>query len=87
MGIRPDFIPEHVRQLKTLGVCDEQISELRKALLTVRRILAKPAANGATSDLLAEVESLSSDLLSKLHALCLGFDPEHNKACGLIEAS
>lgn len=85
MGIRPDFLV-HVRQLKTLGVCDEQISDLRKALLSVRRILAKPAANGA-SELLADVQSLSSDLLSKLHALCLGFDSEHNKACGLIETS
>lgn len=87
MGIRPDFTPEQVSALKTLGVCDEQISELRKALLTARHTLAKPAANGATSELLADVESLSSDLLNKLHALCLGFDPEHNKACGLIETS
>ena len=87
MGIRPEFTPDHVRELKALGVCDEQISELRKALLTVRHTLAKPAANGATSELLADVELLSSALLNKLHALCSGFDPEHNKACGLIETS
>lgn len=87
MGIRPEFTPEHVRRLKAIGVRDEQISELQKALPTVRHALAKPAANGATSALLADVESKSSDLLNKLHALCLGFDPEHNKACGLIETS
>lgn len=87
MGIRPDFTPDHLRDLKALGVCDEQISELRKALLTVRHALVKPAANAATSALLADVESQSSDLLNKLHALSLGFDAEHNKACGLIETS
>ena len=87
MGIRPDFTPDHLRDLKALGVCDEQISELRKALLTVRHALVKPATNGATGALLAEVESQSSDLLNKLHALSLGFDAEHNKACGLIETS
>lgn len=85
--IRPDFSPEHLRELKALRLCDEQVSELRKALLTVRHVLATPAANGATSELLADVESLASGLLNKLDALCLGFDPEHNRACGLIETS
>ena len=84
MGIRPDFTPDHVRELKALGVCDEQVSELRKALLSVRHVLATPAANGATGELLADVESLASGLLNKLHALHLGFDAEHNKARGLI---
>ena len=87
MGIRPDFIPEHVRQLKTLGVCDEQISELRKALLTVRRAFIRQPSNNDTRDILADVEKLTAKLLKKLESIALQIDSPHDKAGSLIDQS
>lgn len=87
MGIRPDFTPNHVRDLKALGFCDEQVSELRKALLAVRQVLVKQPKNGETRDLLADVESLSARLLTKLIAIACTIDLEHAKAGALIETS
>ncbi len=87
MGIRPDFTPGQLRELKKRGVCDEQISELRKALLTVRQVFVKQPKNGETRDVLADVESLSAALLTKLTSIACTIDLEHAKAGALIETS
>ncbi len=87
MEIRPDFSPGQVRELKKRGVCEEQISELRKALLTVRQVLVKQPKNGGTRDVLADVEALSASLLTKLTSIACTIDPEHAKAGALIETS
>lgn len=87
MGIRPDFTLERVRELKKLGVCDDQIVELRKALVTVRHFLVKLPSNNDTRDVLVNVEKLSSSLLAKLISIALQIDPEYEKAGSLIEKS
>ena len=87
MGIRPDFTPDHVRELKALGVCDEQISELRKALLAVRRVFIRQPSNNDTRDILADVEKLTAKLLKKLESIALQIDSQHEKAGFLIDQS
>jgi hypothetical protein len=87
MGIRPDFTAQQVRELKSLGVCDGQVAELRKALVTTRHFLVKQPSNNDTRDVLAKVESSSASLLTKLSSIALAIDSAHDKAGGLIEKS
>ena len=64
----PDFTDDQRRSLKSLGVCDEQIKELRHALISVRQHARQPAANNDMAAQLAEVERLASELSRKLRA-------------------
>ena len=87
MGIRPDFNPDHVRELKALDICDEQISQLRKALPAVRRVFIRQPSNNDTRDILADVEKLTAKLLKKLESIALQIDSPHEKAGSLIDQS
>lgn len=62
----PDFTDDQRRRLKTLGVIDEQVNELRHALIVVRQYVRTPAANNVQAEHLAEIESLASELSRKL---------------------
>jgi hypothetical protein len=85
VSIRPDFTPDQVRELKSLDVCDEQIGELRKALLEVQRIMHKPAALNDVRVLLNQVAGLSFDLIGTLGSIAVPPDAAHSAALGLIE--
>jgi hypothetical protein len=86
VSIRPDFTPDQVRELKSLDVCDEQISELRMALLEVQRIMRKPAKVNKVRRLLGEVSDLSTGLIDVLASIALHSDAAHCAAHGFIEA-
>lgn len=64
----PDFTTDQRRGLKRHGVCDEQITELRHALISVRQHVRRPAANNDVAAQLAEIERLASELSRKLRA-------------------
>lgn len=69
----------------TLGLCDEQIWELRFALVEVRRALRKPAARNDLSALLDDIADLADKLAHKLWAINAQTDASHGTALGLIE--
>lgn len=75
----PDFTDDQRRELKRLGVCDEQITGLRYALGHIRQSLRRPSANNAVAAHLAEIERLAIELSRKLR---VGIVPE---AAGMIE--
>ena len=62
----PNFSEPQRKRLLKLGVCPEQITELRYALLTVQMVLAKPAANADVRSHLAEIEEQAAGLVRKL---------------------
>lgn len=62
----PDFNADERRELKRLGVCEEQITELRHALIGVRSYVRQPAANNEVAAHLADIERLASELSRKL---------------------
>lgn len=62
----PDFTDDQRRRLRTLGVIDEQVHELRHALIVVRQYVRTPAANNVQAEHLAEIESLATELSRKL---------------------
>lgn len=62
----PDFTDDQRRRLRTLGVIDEQVNELRHALIVVRQYVRTPAANNVQAEHLAEIESLARELSRKL---------------------
>lgn len=64
----PDFSADQRCKLKALGVCDQQVTELRHALISVRHHVRKPAANTKMAEHLAEIERLASELSRKLRA-------------------
>jgi hypothetical protein len=86
MATRPDFTPAQVRELKSLDLCDEQIGELRKALLEVQRIMREPPAFNDVRALLNKVSGLSADLIDALARIALYPDAAHSAAYGFIEA-
>jgi hypothetical protein len=69
MSIRPDFAPDQLRALKRLKLCDQQIDELRGALIEVRRVLSKPAARNDVRSTLKDVKKQSSQLAKMLRAI------------------
>lgn len=64
----PDFTTDQRGRLSELGVCDEQITKLRHALISVRSYVRRPAANNDAAAHLAEIEQLASELSRKLRA-------------------
>lgn len=62
----PDFTDDQKRRLKDLHVCDEQITALRYALVSVRSFVRQPAANNEMAAYLEEVERLANVLSRKL---------------------
>lgn len=81
----PDFTEPQRKRLRQLGVCAEQIAELRYALLTVQMVLAKPAANADVRSHLDEIEEQAAALVRKLCAMQLQSDPEYRTVYALIE--
>lgn len=87
MAMLPDFTPQQRKRLVDLKLRPEQIAELRYALLVVRMVLTKPAANNDVSEHLREVEKLASDLIRKLSAIGIQKSPEHSAAYALLEVN
>ncbi|HEY5780339.1 MAG TPA: hypothetical protein VIT66_00520 [Lysobacter sp.] len=85
MPTLPDFTGDQRSELLRLGLCKEQVEELRRALVAVRSYVSPPAANNDTADLLREIEQLASDLARKLRALSNVADSAHHKAGSMIE--
>jgi hypothetical protein len=85
MSIRPDFTPDQVRELKSLGLCDEQVGELRTALIEVRRGLFKRAARNDVKVVLNDVEKLSTELMHLLGAIAAPPDAARAEALARIE--
>ncbi|MGS1013086.1 hypothetical protein ACVCL0_14225 [Rhodanobacter sp. UC4450_H17] len=85
MSTRPDFTADQVRELKSLGLCDEQVGELRTALSVVRRTLFKPAARNAVKAVLKDVEKRSTELMQVLAAIAVPSDAARGEALGRIE--
>src|SRR6185312_9200630 len=85
MSIRPDFTPDHLHGLKRLGLCDEQVGELRTALIEVRRVLTKPAARNDIKKVLKDVEKFSTRLMDMLGEIAVPSNAACSEALGLIE--
>lgn len=85
MSIRPDFTPDQLRHLKSFGLCDVQIVELRTALIEVRRVLLKPAARNDIRKVLKDVEKFSRRLTDTLGAIAAPSNAACAEALGLIE--
>lgn len=64
----PDFTDDQTRDLKAYGVCDEQITELRFALIGVRQYTRTPPPKSEIAEHLADIERLASELSRKISA-------------------
>lgn len=62
----PDFTADQRDRLKELGVIEEQVTELRRALMIVRSHVRRPPANNEVAEHLADIERLASELSRKL---------------------
>jgi hypothetical protein len=86
MTLWPDFSIEHKEELSRLGVTPAQIVQLRRALLTVRSVIAQQPRRGDVREILRNTASLSASL-----AKCLGGSPSNEKAhiaaAGLIASA
>lgn len=81
----PDFSEIQRKTLQDLGVCEEQIQELRKALLTVRSAVQPKAARNEVLEQLDAVIDLADALDAKLRALQTTPAISHQSALQRIE--
>jgi len=85
MPVRPNFTPDQVRELRRLGLCDEQVGELRMALIEVSRTLFKRAGRNDVKAVLNDVQKLSTELIRLLGTIAAPPDAARGEALGRIE--
>lgn len=83
----PDFTDEQRIELRGLGLCTEQIEQLRIAMAGNRLWLDRPPAKNDVKELLADVEKLSRKLVRGLKAIAVQRDKVHGAAHNLLEVS
>ncbi len=66
---KPDFSDGDRQELRQLGLCAEQVEELRFAITWVRLCISPPASTNKTKEHLLEIKSAAKSLRSKLDAL------------------
>jgi hypothetical protein len=81
----PDFSDEHRRQLLKFGLIEEQILNLRYALISVKRTIAPRPAKNASLEVLDDIRELSDALALKLSALITQPTLAHQHVHGLLE--
>lgn len=84
-SLLPDFSDDDKKRLRQLGVVDEQLAELRYALIIVRMTVAPKATKNGTKALLVEIRALSDKLDRKLMSLISQPSAEHNLTHALLE--
>lgn len=82
----PDFSVDDRRKLSRLGVCPEQIEELRFALIWVRLVLRPPAGKNATKAHLTEIRDAATALHKKLGVLYRMPGADYQHAAELLDA-
>ena len=82
----PDFNSAQLERLRGLGICDDQVKQLRFALIENLILLSQhtPAVS-AVRDALVEIEDLSRELSRKLRALVASQDVAYRAVHGMIE--
>lgn len=81
----PDFSSNDRRRLKSLGVVDAQIEQLRYACLTIRLAVSPPAARNEVIALLDDVAKLADKLLHKTAVVNRQISAAHSLTHLLIE--
>lgn len=81
----PNFTADQRRELRRLGVSDQQVEELRAAALSIKLALYPAAARNDVLALLNRVEATSQELIRALTSLAQGIDSAHATASALVE--
>ena len=85
--MRMDFSKAEREWLAQLGVCPEQIEELRFALTWVRLSIRPPATKNATKAHLTEIRDAATALHKKLGALYRMPGADYQHAAELLEGA
>lgn len=81
----PVFSPTDRKRLKTLGVVDAQIEQLRYARLHIRVAVSPPAARNDVAAILDDVATMADKLLQKTASISRQSSAAHATAHGFIE--
>lgn len=85
MTVLTNFTAAQRRELRRLGVCDQQMEALRFATVTIKRVLYPAAAHNDVAALLDRIADASRELGLKLHSLAAQIDSAHATAFCLVE--